>query len=287
MLGCLLLALTTVAHADPRPWPVLLELADPEGRLGAAPVVTVTASDGQARDLLPRDDGEAPDEKPGDGVYTHPLPQLPDGRVTVRVRAGAGVWSGEADLVDSAGTTLVVRVAADGTATVTLQTDSAVAGAFDIGGPSRTVAEFRGGFLLWAVLLAGVGVGVGSVLADGTRKGRVPARLAGAPIEAPIAPVHLAPDAVAAALAGPLAGHRVVCAGPFEAHPSIVPCLEAGVLPAELVAAVEALAARPGLPVALLVTDLGFLDAPGGRKKVDALGAAVGGRFPLFVVDRP
>jgi hypothetical protein len=287
MVFCLLLALTTIAGAEPRPWPVVLELVDPEGRLGASPVVTVTDADGQARDMLPRDDGEAPDDKPGDGVFTHPLPKLPDGGVTVLVRTTTGVWRGAATIADSAGGTLVVRVAADGTATVSLTTDSAVAGAFDLGAPSRTIAEFRGGFLLWAVLLAGVGVGVGSVLADGGRKSRVPARLAATDAGPHIAPVRLDLAGVAAALAGPLADHRVVCAGPHDSHPSVLACLEAGVLPTELVAAVEALAARPGLPVALLVTDLATLDAPGGRPTAEALNAAVGGRFPLYVVGGP
>ncbi|MDP2313234.1 MAG: hypothetical protein Q8P41_10040 [Pseudomonadota bacterium] len=288
MIGLLLFA-TLAAAEPPRAFAMLLELSDPEGRLVDMPSVQVVAADGQVRDMLPRDDGEAPDEKPGDRVYTHPLPNLGVGTVAVTVRAGATSWAGQTEIPESAGGTLLVRLQADGTAEVVVQQDTAVAGAFDIGTPARTVEEFRGGFLLWAVLLAGFGFGAGMVLAEGKRKARVPATLAALSPGAAVAPLRLGPDAVDAALAGPLAAHRVVCAGALANAPAhVVPCVEPGVLPVELVAAVEALAAGPGAPVALLVTDLAALDAPGGRMPpAEALAVAVAGRFPLYVVGGP
>ncbi len=139
---------------------------------------------------------------------------------------------------------------------------------------------------LWSAILGGFAAGVGGVAAWQRRRAPRPATLV-VPEGERVAPVRITADEVAGALAGPLRGYRVVALGPVPADAAVGTCGDAGVLPSELVSAIERFAATPGPSPALLVTDLAQLDRPGPESPAEALARAVDGRFPLFVVDAP
>ncbi len=140
------------------------------------------------------------------------------------------------------------------------------------------------GAALWAACFAGFGVALAVGLLWAARRRPRPARLDAAAAPA-IPPRRLAARQLDALLAGPLRQHRVVLLG--EERTGCIACLDAAVLPVELVAAVERLAVVAGPPIALVVAAPGRLEAPIGSEPAATLAAEVAGRFPLWVVDGP
>ncbi|RME27275.1 MAG: hypothetical protein D6798_04935 [Deltaproteobacteria bacterium] len=147
-----------------------------------------------------------------------------------------------------------------------------------------TAPSLTPGLWMWAAFFAGLGAVVGAGLLWARRRPPRPARLAIPPGPA-IAPRRVAVDQLDRLIGDRLAGYRVVLLG--EERPGCIACLDAAVLPGELVAAVERLAAVAGPPVALVVAEPGRLEPPVGTDPRRALAAAVDGRFPLWVVDGP
>ena len=143
--------------------------------------------------------------------------------------------------------------------------------------------------LLGAIVALAFGLSLAFITALRGRRPRRLALLEDVDDQPMIDPMRVDPGDVVAALDhGPLSGTRVVVVGEKPAaRAPMIACLEEAPLPSELTAAVERLAAVPGPTVTLLVTDIDRLDSPGRTEPVEALQKAVGGRFPLWIVDGP
>jgi hypothetical protein len=141
------------------------------------------------------------------------------------------------------------------------------------------------GVWLWLVLFGAIGVGLahavvrfgrrpvgGSRLSPGPAPGEAPTER----FDAPQLPVLLD------ALEGE---RRVVVLGPVPSPRAwLLHVEDHAPLPQELVLAVERLAARDGLPVALVITDPSRLDGP---EPIPELARLVARRFPLWVQSGP
>jgi hypothetical protein len=157
-------------------------------------------------------------------------------------------------------------------------------------GLAAVAAPAQASILVNGALMAGVGVGIGAAVVW-LRRGRARAARLAVPPLTPVEPVRITGPSVDAVVDGPLAAHRIVVLdtpeAPGPSRPHVFRCEEQGVTPRELVLALESLAATPGPPVALLVSDLSALDRPGPSGVAGALAEAVAGRFPLYVVGGP
>ena len=289
----------------------LLQIYDPKSYLKKPPRVTLRGSLGTERVVIPEDSGKIQhsDVARGDHIFSGPAPFFPDGVVNVTIKSERRTWKIKVKLdPDEAQALVFLQLFKNGK--VKEVPRDVVGKPLPPGhvGLGRNLGEVRpviptvtrttrpkgqgsanlgSGFVLWALAFVTLGLGVAITLALTGRRPRDAARLA-ASGGAPITPVQLEETAVAAALEGPLAGHRVVLLGdgPRDA-PRVVRCLEQNPLPEELVTAVERLAVSPGPAVALLVTDPELLDRAGPTDPVITLSKRVAQRFPLWVVDGP
>jgi hypothetical protein len=287
---------------------LLVQVQDSERVLGTEVVVRLTGTSGDVRTLQAADDGNIPDVSAGDGVWTAPLPSVRDTSGTVRVESGGRSWELSTELpMSDEKPFLRLAVSADGSIREASEPlPGTGGGGGGAGGEFRPLSAMGNGggaqmsmqqpmqqstpvptqSLIFPSALGGATIGL-AVGALALRALRVrPVRLV-APQSAPTPPVRLSADQVADALAGPLAGMRVVCLGPAPNGARVIRPEERGALPAELVAAVERLAATPGPSPALLITDPGALDRTGRAPPARVLARAVDGRFPLYVVDGP
>lgn len=272
----------------------LLKLHDPDSLLQGAPQVRLTDAQGTTTTVTPRDDGTMPDTQAGDSIWSGPVFGLAPGPLSVQVEQGERTWQDSTTLDGRSAAPLVqLQLRADGTvpeATAPTppggkQEERPLVITDPTGTPLLTTdAAAWQGTWLWILALsaAGLGAGLGSRWLG--RRPEGPARLAPVPTGS-FPPMRLHAEDLDGVLAGPLAGHRVVTLG--DPLGRGIPCLEEGPLPWELVRAVEALAATPGPPVALLVADPAALDAPGRGEPLEDLARRVGGRFPLWCVGGP
>jgi hypothetical protein len=283
-----LAALTGPATAGARRG-FLLQLHDPGGYLSGSPVVELKGSEGSTREVRPLDDGNPPDVKPDDDVWTVAVPSFLDPRVDIEIKASGRSWTGSAKLdPDDVKALVRLRLEPDGQALAEAQQVPA-APAKGSSGSDQAAATSTGtgpGALLWALAFAAVGLGTGLGFALVGRRPRGRARVE-EPAVVPVPPRRLEAGDVTRALAGPLAGHRVLVLGEAPDGPLVHRCTEPAPLPRELVAAVEHLAVVAGPPVALLVTEPARLDRSGPWEPVPELARRVAGRFPLFVVGGP
>ena len=300
-------------HTKGRPG-FLLQIYDPKRYLKKSPRVTLRGSMGSGRVVTPADSGKIQhsDVAKGDRIFSAPAPFFPDGVVNIVIKSDKRVWKTKVRIDPEQAQALVfLQLFADGkvkevprdvvgkplppghvglgrnlgevrpvipTVTRTTRPKSQTGGGANLGS----------GFVLWALAFVTLGLGMAITLALTGRRPKGAARLAVAG-DAAVDPVQLEADDAAAALAGPLAGHRVVLLGPApeEVGDAVVTCLEENPLPDELVTAVERLAVSHGPPVALLVTDPEQLDRAGPTDPVLSLSKRVARRFPLWVVDGP
>ena len=304
---------------------ILVQLYDPDGRLTQPPVVLLTGSDGTRLEARPLDDGTMPDIQAGDGTWSAPVFGAPTGALAVEITAGAASWTGEvtidpaddrpriflrldegvarpANPDEVGGPDPGATAPAEGTRPPPPEGEADSEGEADAtpppppatGSPEGLSArrkegaavDLRPGAALEIVgwLLACLGAGLGLALLG--RRSRGPARLA-TPLQGEHTAWRIGPEGLIGVLEGPLRGHRVVVLGAAPERPEVVQVEEDGPLPAELVAAVEALAAVAGPPVALLVTELDRLDRQGPGSPAHGLARCVAGRFPLVVVGGP
>lgn len=286
---------------------LLVQVQDSEHVLGTKVLVRLTGATGDVRTLQAADDGNVPDVSAGDGVWTAPLPSVRDTSGTVRIESGGRSWELSTELpMSDEKPFLRLAVSADGSIREATEPLPGTGGGGGGGGDFRPLSAMGNGSgmqmamqqpmqqttpvptesLIFPSALGGatIGLGIGALALRALRVR--PVRLV-APQSAPTPPVRLTRDQIAAALAGPLAGLRVVCLGPAPNGASVIRSEDRGALPAELVAAVERLAATPGPPPALLITDPGALDRTGRAPPARVLARAVDGRFPLYVVDGP
>ena len=300
----------------------LLQIYDPKRYLKKPPTVTLKGSMGSARKVKPADSGKIQhsDVAKGDRIFSAPAPFFPDGVVNIKIKSERRSWKTKVRIDPEQAQALVfLQLFADGKVKEVprdvvgkpLPPGHVPWGRRPTTGLGRNLGEVRpviptvtrttrpksqtggganlgSGFVLWALAFVTLGLGMAITLALTGRRPRGAARLAVAAGEA-VDPVHLDAGQVAAALTGPLAGHRVVLLGPAPDHggDAVVSCLEENPLPDELVTAVERLAVSDGPPVALLVTDPEQLDRAGPTDPVLSLGKRVARRFPLWVVDGP
>ena len=298
---------------------------DPAKLMKKPPRVTLLGSSGASRMVMPRDDGTAEDVKAGDSFHTSVVPSFPDPKLNIEIASGEKKWSLDVTLDARDDHAMIIAyVETNGRvsrlninevmAVMRPKAKAPKAPVFGIDPPrealhihrekiphsgppgapaagsskSKVRAKLGPGFAIWAVLLVSFGLGLGVTISIMGRRSRPVARLAGVALEGEHAPVRLEMGRVSDALAGPLSGHRVITVGDTDlALEGVIPCLDRGPLPDELVAAAEALALTNGAPPALLILDPDSLDRPGPAEAVVDLAAALSGRVPLWVVDGP
>jgi hypothetical protein len=280
----------TPETSEPRGF--LLQILDADHALGDSPSLRLQNTLGYDLEVRPTDDGQPPDVRPRDGVYSASVQNRPRGDFRVVLQDRGKTWNTEVR-VAAATSELQVRLrldarrglevlgSAEGMAT------EAAPSAPRGGTPRASGASRPPALLVAGAILAGVGVL--ALLLSRLLRGRPrPARILGAPSAPGFPPLRVDEEDLEALIAGPLAGRRLVLLSrtPHALAPHAARVGEA-VLPEELVAAMEDLAAREGPPVALLVLDRGLLDAPAGGPRLDDLARRVGHRFPLYVLGGP
>jgi len=290
------------------------------------PRVTLLGSSGASRVVMPRDDGTAEDVKAGDSFHTSVFPSFPDPKLKIEISSGDKKWNLDVKLDAGDDHAMIIAYVEDNGRVSRLNINEVMAvmrpkasapeaPSFGIDPPrealhihrektghtgaprapsdatkkSKVRAKLGPGFAIWAVLLVGFGLGLGVTISIMGRRSRPVARLAGVEMEGEHAPVRLQMSQVPAALAGPLSGHRVIAVGEADELEleGVIPCLDRGPLPDELVAAAEALSLTEGPSPALLILDADSLDRPGPAEAVVDLAAALSGRIPVWVVDGP
>ena len=271
---------------------LMVQVFDADGLLDAGSEVTLRGEGGATATVELRDDGCGEDRDAQDLFYTAGVPSFSERKFEIEVRSDEKLWTMKTEL-DPADDKplLIVAPRPDGTLDIV---DVAVQ---DVGakllkhGSKQAPPEPGGGVwtLIVAIAALAFGLSLAFVVALWGRRPRRRARLEGDQDYPVIEPTRVGSrDVIAALDGGPLGGMRVVVVGakPDACTPGIA-CLDTAPLPVELVAAVERLAAVPGPPVALLVTKIDRVDSHGRVEQVVALGRAVAGRFPLWVVDGP
>lgn len=97
----------------------LLKLDDYLGLIKQPPTVSLKGSMGTSRRVFPKDNGELPDMKAGDNVYTYPVMDFPDPVIDVFILSGGRQWVGKGTMEDNdVRTMLVFRLQPDGRAHV-------------------------------------------------------------------------------------------------------------------------------------------------------------------------
>ena len=267
---------------------LMVQVYDADGLLGASPEVTLRGEGGATATVEVRDDGGGEDLVAQDRFYTGGFPSFTARKLEVEIRSGETLWTLKTEL-DPADDKplLVVATRSDGT----LGHHNSVR--INLLKHGRKMAPAESGSGMWtlvgAIAALAFGLSLAFVVALWGRRPRRRARLERDQDHPVIEPTRVeARDVIAALDSGPLRCMRVVVVGTKpDARASGIACLDTAPLPVELVAAVERLAAVPGPAVALLVTEVDSVDSHGRIEPVVALGRAVGGRFPLWVVGGP
>jgi hypothetical protein len=324
MISAVFAVLSTLALVQPAAaGGFLLQLQDAQSVVEGSLNVHLLGSDGTERHIEAADDGKMPDVSAGDHTFAVPVPSFADASVEIKVESGIRTWSvSTAVPLDDEKPLVRVVLGADGSARVAQAPAGPSGGPMpgpsgpsagmpgpnaSGGGPpsgaggqlpslgnapglAAVAAPAQASILVNGVLMAGMGVGMGATMVW-LRRGRVRAARLAVPPMTPLEPVRISGQSVDDVVDGPLAAHRIVVLdtsdAPCPSRPHVFRCEEQGVTPRELTLAVETLAATPGPPVALLVSDLSALDRPGPSGAARALADAVAGRFPLYVVDGP
>lgn len=295
------LALPGPAHAQATAAPsgdsgILLQLHDADGQLKGEPVVRIEGWAGP--ELRPLDDGKGADRHAGDRVYGIRLDAWPGGSARITLTDGQQTWQGRGE--GKAGEQLWVRVRERGRLQVGDGTVQPVGSGADAegrsplpqGSPTLDLEGAQGpavrlALLLWGAVSLAFLVGLGGALAW-LRWSRSAAPVPLDVAVAPGAPTTVASHDELPEILGELGPRRLVIVGPT---PMILPAnirpvqSPTGILPDELVDAIEALALRGGDPVAVLVMDADALDRPTHGTALQRLEAALAGRCPLVVLD--
>jgi len=255
-----------------------------------APGVDLRCADGTYAQVWLRDDGNAPDGQRDDGVWSGSAAVTGAGPVDVAVRWSGGSAAAAVPTWDDGQGPVAWVALDDGSVTAVPEGTELPASDDDEGATAEeggTGAE--GGRGRTPGGLAGGVIGLTTtallILAVAWLRPRPPLRAA-ASTWTRVPPRRMTARDLPTVLAGPLAGHRVIVVA-ARAPPGTIACDEDGVLPEEVVAWVEHLAAAPGGPVALVVLEPGRLERSWRRESYRDLAGRIAGRFPLYGVDGP
>lgn len=258
---------------------VILSVQDPQRQVQGVLQAGVHGSEGGQQNLPLKDDGVEPDHTPGDGIFTG-RSHFTDPMVHLKLSAAGRTWTADAVLPDPGrDTVLRLQLGPEDTAVVLQGARGMLGGP----GPSGTPSE---GLWIWAVLLAGLGIGGG--LGGRWLLGRAPeaARLSTGPAQSQVPPRRFAPDQLSKLLEL-LGDHEVFLLGVDHCAAEHRRCEQARVTPEALIRGIEQAAVSSQRPVALVVCDPTSLELRSGARPASTLSRAVDGRFALWLSDGP
>ena len=301
----------------------LLEIRDSSGLMKMVPQVVATSAKGKTVNSDVIDNGKPPDQTKGDNTYTGPIHQV-EGKdlASILITAGELEWLIKVDSNNSTNADrIVIQLQKKGKASYLFKSrqgakrpgtppSNSKPGATpsnskpganpsnskpganpsnvtpgDAPKPNKTA---KSGKVPWPMIVAAITAVVLICIAFYMRRRnrQLILELEGGVATGIFPPRRLESEQIAALLAGPLAGHRVVTLGALEtSSDAVIRCMSKYPLPDSLVRAMERLAVTPGQPLALLVTDPDQLAGSNAMDPLEMLAEEVEGRFPLWVVD--
>jgi len=255
---------------------VQINVQDPQRQVAGALRVAIQGSEGTNQVVHLKDDGADPDHTPSDGIFTGRA-QFSDSTVHLEIGSEQRKWTADAVLPDPGkDTVLRLQLGPEETAVVLQGARGMLGGP----GPAGTPSD---GLWLWAILIGGLGVGLGLgarwMLARPPEAARLDAVNDAAKIPTQRFAAHALPEVLVQ-----LSEHLVIFVGEPPQDAQVARCLDARVRPETLIRAIEHASLGSTRTPVLVVADVDALELPMRKSAQDALERVLQGRIALWLV---
>lgn len=272
MIWCLIAGL---ALAEDRQ--VQVSVQDPQRQVTGDLRVAIQGSEGTNQVIHLKDDGADPDHTPRDGIFTGNA-QFSDKTVHLELSTEQRKWTADAMLPDpDRDTVLRLQLGPEETAVVLQGARGMLGGP----GPAGSPAD---GLWIWAILLGGLGVGLGLAARWGLARPPESARITGLELAAAQPIERFKPEGLEQLLCE-LKDHAVIVVGESPDGLEVGRCMDTRVSISGLIQGIEAAALGSSSPPVLVITHPERIELPPRTTLVKALTRAVKGRIAVWLVE--
>ena len=272
MIWCLIAGLALAGDRQ-----VQVSVQDPQRQVTGDLRVAIQGSEGTNQVIHLKDDGADPDHTPRDGIFTGNA-QFSDRTVHLELGTEQRKWTADAMLPDpDRDTVLRLQLGPEETAVVLQGARGMLGGP----GPAGSPAD---GLWIWAILLGGLGVGLGLAARWGLARPPESARITGLDLAAAQPIERFKPEGLEQLLCE-LKDHAVIVVGESPDGLEVGRCMDTRVSISGLIQGIEAATLGSSSPPVLVITHPERIELPLRTTLVKALTRAVKGRIAVWLVE--